>query len=80
MQAQRRGTATGSEGLIGSLATVRTPFAEDGKGKVLIAGEIWNAQLRGASSDETPAPDAGDQVKVEDREGYTLFVRPQERD
>ena len=80
VQAQRRGTGTGSEGLIGSLATVRTPFSEDGKGKVLIAGEIWNAQLRGASSDEAPAPDAGDQVKVEDREGYTLFVRPQERD
>ena len=80
VQAQRRGTGTGSEGLIGSLATVRTPFSEDGKGKVLIAGEIWNAQLRGASSDEAPAPDAGDQVKVEEREGYTLFVSPQERD
>ena len=80
VQAQRRGTATGSEGLIGSLATVRAPFAENGKGKVLIAGEIWNAQLRGLSSDDADAPDAGDQVKVEDRKGYTLFVSPQEQD
>ena len=42
--AQRLATSTGSEGLIGSTATVRIPFAEDGKGKVLIAGELWNAR------------------------------------
>ena len=74
--AQRLGTATGSEGMIGSLATVRIPFAENGRGKVLLAGELWNAQLRSSSSDEATAPVSGDQVKVEAREGYTLVVSP----
>ena len=78
--AQRLGTATGSEGVIGSLATVRIPFAENGRGKVLLAGELWNAQLRSSSSDEATAPVSGDQVKVEAREGYTLVVSPREGD
>ena len=78
--AQRLGTATGSEGLIGALATVRVPFADDGKGKVLIAGELWNAQLRGSSSADAPTLADGDQVKVEAREGYILLVSPQKRD
>ena len=76
--AQRLGTTTGSEGLIGAMATVRMPFAEDGKGKVLIAGELWNARLRGASSADASTPVAGEQVKVEAREGYILIVSPQE--
>ena len=78
--AQRLATSTGSEGLIGSTATVRIPFAEDGKGKVLIAGELWNARLRGASSADASDLAAGEQVKVEDREGYILIVSPHERD
>ena len=78
--AQRLGTTTGSEGLIGAMATVRMPFAEDGKGKVLIAGELWNAQLRGASPADASVPVAGEQVKVEAREGYILIVSPQEGD
>ena len=76
--AQRMGTATGSEGVIGSLATVRVPFAENGRGKVLLAGELWNAKLQGPSSAEAPAPEEGDQVKVESREGYILVVSSQE--
>ncbi len=78
--AQRLGTATGSEGVIGSLATVRVPFAENGRGKVLLAGELWNAQLRSASSEEAAPADVGDQVEVEAREGYTLVVSPREED
>lgn len=78
VEAQRRGTATGSEGVIGSLATVRVPFAENGRGKVVLAGELWNAQLRGASSDEAAPADVGDQVKVEGREGYILVVSSRE--
>ena len=78
--AQRLETATGNEGLIGSLATLRTPFAENGQGTVLVAGELWNAQLRRLSASETPAPLAGEQVKVEAREGYILIVSPRKRD
>lgn len=76
--AQRLGTATGSEGVIGSLATVRVPFADNGRGKVLLAGELWNAQLRRASSDEAEPAEVGDQVTVEEREGYILVVSPRE--
>ncbi len=76
--AQRLGTATGSEGVIGSLATVRVPFADNGRGKVLLAGELWNAQLRRASSDEADPAEVGDQVTVEGREGYILVVSPRE--
>ena len=78
VEAQRRGTATGSEGVIGSLATVRVPFAENGLGKVLLAGELWNAKLRGVSSGEAEPAEVGDQVKVEAREGYILVVSPRE--
>ena len=76
--AQRLGTATGSEGVIGSLATVRVPFAENGRGKVLLAGELWNAKLRRASSAEAEPAAVGDQVKIEGREGYILVVSPRE--
>ncbi len=76
--AQRLGTATGSEGVIGSLATVRVPFAENGRGKVLLAGELWNAKLRRASSAEAEPAAVGDQVKIEGREGYVLVVSPRE--
>ncbi len=78
VEAQRRGTVTGSEGVIGSLATVRVPFAENGRGKVLLAGELWNAKLRGVSSDKAAPAEVGDQVKVEAREGYILVVSPRE--
>ena len=72
--AQRMGTATGGEGVIGSLATVRVPFTENGRGKVLLAGELWNAKLRGPTSGEAAPAEVGDQVKVEAREGYVLVV------
>lgn len=77
LAAQQRQTATGSEGLIGSLATVRIPFDENGRGTVLIAGELWNAQLHKAPASDRPALAAGDLVNVAAREGYTLIVRPQ---
>ncbi len=77
LAAQQRQTATGSEGLIGTLATVRVPFDENGKGTVLIAGELWNAQLYTVPASDPPALAAGDLVNVAAREGYTLIVRPQ---
>ena len=77
LAAQQRQTATGSEGLIGTLATVRIPFDENGKGTVLVAGELWNAQLYKVPASDPPALAAGDLVNVAAREGYTLIVRPQ---
>lgn len=77
LAAQQRQTATGSEGLIGTLATVRIPFDENGKGTVLVAGELWNAQLYTVPASDPPALAAGDLVNVAAREGYTLIVRPQ---
>lgn len=77
LAAQQRQTATGSEGLIGTLATVRVPFDENGKGTVLVAGELWNAQLYTVPASDPPALVAGDLVNVAAREGYTLIVRPQ---
>ena len=77
LAAQQRQTATGSEGLIGTLATVRVPFDENGKGTVLVAGELWNAQLYTVPASDPPALAAGDLVNVAAREGYTLIVRPQ---
>lgn len=77
LAAQQRQTATGSEGLIGTLATVRIPFDENGKGTVLVAGELWNAQLYTVPASDPPVLAAGDLVNVAAREGYTLIVRPQ---
>lgn len=75
LAAQRRHPTTGREALIGSAATVRTPFDESGRGTVLTAGELWNAQLAQGSG----VPVAGDRVTIEGRQGYTLVVRAAER-
>ncbi len=79
---QSRPTITGSEGLIASVANVRDDFAPDGTGKVFIDGEWWSAQLIGAdspraSADETDAVpvQAGADVKIVGRKGYTLLVQ-----
>jgi membrane-bound serine protease (ClpP class) len=68
MQAQRRAPVTGSEGLIGKLATARTSIEPGGaEGKVFIHGEYWNAR----SSDSIRA---GEKVRVASIEGLTLEV------
>ena len=71
LAAQRRQPITGREALIGSTATVRSAFDEQGRGAVHTAGEMWNATLASGS----PAPIPGDRVTVEDRQGYMLVVR-----
>lgn len=49
---------------------VRTRF-EDGKGKVSIRGEIWQARLEDSSAEPL---DVGERVRVIEREGLTLVV------
>jgi membrane-bound serine protease (ClpP class) len=71
LAAQRRQPTTGREALIGSTATVRSLFDEQGRGSVHTAGELWNATLASGS----PAPVVGDRVTVEGRQGYSLLVR-----
>lgn len=71
LAAQRRQPISGREALIGSTATVRGLFDEQGRGSVHTAGELWNATLASGS----PAPVSGDRVIVEGRQGYTLIVR-----
>jgi len=71
LTAQRRQPITGRESLIGSTATVRGLFDEQGRGSVLTAGELWNATLAPGS----PSPAIGDLMTVEGRQGYTLVVR-----
>jgi membrane-bound serine protease (ClpP class) len=67
MQARRRQPATGPEGLVGSLGTVRV--ALEPAGAVFVWGERWQA----VSQDHQPIP-AGAKIKVTKIEGLTLTV------
>ncbi|MCL4833721.1 MAG: nodulation protein NfeD [Caldilineaceae bacterium] len=71
LSAQRRQPITGREALIGSSATVRSAFDEQGRGTVHTAGELWNAALASGS----PTPAIGERVTIEARQGYILLVR-----
>lgn len=63
--ALRQKTVTGPEGLVGETAVARTDLAP--AGKVLVHGELWDA--RAASPVR-----AGESVRVEAVEGFTLVV------
>lgn len=69
LAAQRRPAITGSEGLIGRRAQVKQPFAHGEPGSVFVTGEWWNAELQDG------AVQAGDEVTVMGRRGYTLIVK-----
>lgn len=85
LAAQRKPATTGSEGLIGQHAEVRSSFAAGETGSVFVAGEWWDAQLESKSNDaatettqEEPVVEAfhiGDKVEIIGRKGYTLLVR-----
>lgn len=66
MEAQRKKKLTGAEGMIGEEGEVLTDFKE-GKGKVFVHGEIWNAE----SKEELKK---GDRIKVVGVKGLTLIV------
>lgn len=64
-RAQSDRVQTGSEGLIGKLATARTPI--DGKGKVFVHGEYWDARSKEHIEE-------GEDVRVVGIEGLLLEV------
>ncbi|HXH72960.1 MAG TPA: NfeD family protein, partial [Mariprofundaceae bacterium] len=69
VRARYRPVVSGSEELIGAIATVREDF--ETHGTVLIHSESWNA--------ESAAPlKKGQEVRVLRRDGLTLFVEPVE--
>jgi membrane protein implicated in regulation of membrane protease activity len=72
----RRRSTSGSEALIGALATVEKAFLRRHDragiwGTVKVRGELWRARLRVGAAAE-PAP--GDQVRIVAVEGLTLDV------
>jgi len=72
VKAHRGRVQTGSEGMLGSQAEVKEAFRADGeryRGRVLLRGEWWNAVC------DSPVA-KGMTVRVCDRDGLTLFVRP----
>jgi len=70
VQAQRRQPASGQDALLGKPAQARSEL--NPTGKVLVQGEIWDAELRNAQG---PAPH-GASLVVTGREGFRLFVEP----
>ena len=66
LKAQKRKKLTGSEGMVGEEGEAVTTFKR-GKGKVLVHGEIWNAE-----SDQNIKK--GDKVRVVGIKGLTLRV------
>jgi membrane-bound serine protease (ClpP class) len=67
--AQRRKPVTGSEGLIGETGEALSDFGFNSAGKILIYGEIWNA--------ESPEEEVktGSKVVVAGRKGLSLVVK-----
>jgi membrane-bound serine protease (ClpP class) len=64
---QRRPATTGSEGLVGALATTRSDLSPTGT--VYLKGEWWEAETDGAPIE------AGEQVRVESVDGFRLRVK-----
>ena len=73
VRAQKLPTATGEEGMIGSVAKALTPIEPGRTGRVNTRGEIWTA-----TADEPIPP--GDTVRVTGLEGLVLAVRPERVD
>jgi membrane-bound serine protease (ClpP class) len=70
IKAQRQRPASGAESLLGQPAIARSEL--NPHGKVLVQGELWDAELRNAAG---PAPIDAHLVVV-GREGFHLFVEP----
>ena len=70
LRAQRQRPASGAESLLGQPAIARSEL--NPHGKVLVQGELWDAELRDAGE---PAPIDAHLVVV-GREGFHLFVEP----
>lgn len=66
VRGQIRKVATGKEGMMGQVAVVKTPL--DPRGKVLIDGELWSAELDEGSASP------GEEVIIQKVDGLKLFV------
>jgi membrane-bound serine protease (ClpP class) len=71
IRGQRRRKATGAEGMIGTIATAKTPL--DPTGTVLAEGELWTA----ASEGGRVAP--GEEVTITKVDGLKLWVAKKQR-
>ncbi|MGH9203759.1 MAG: NfeD family protein, partial [Vicinamibacterales bacterium] len=69
LQAQRRKTVTGAEGLVGEYGRTLTEIGPDRPGQIGVHGEIWRA-----TSQQPLTPSA--HVRVVAIDGLTLFVEP----
>lgn len=69
----RRKPATGREGLVGAVGTVRQPLDPDGL--VFVSGELWQATAPGGADDATPPIEARIPVTVTGMDGLRLLVR-----
>ncbi len=67
VQAQRRQSVTGKEGLIGARARVRVTL--DPEGKILVKGELWDAVAEGGRIE------AGDWIEIVGVDGFHLRVK-----
>ena len=67
IQARRRRSVTGKEGLVGQVGQARTPLEPDGM--VFVRGELWKA-----TAVDGPVA-AGERVEVEGMAGFQLIVR-----
>ena len=72
LQAQRRPVAVGREAMIGAVVVVRRKLAP--RGKVVVMGELWDAELRGAGTLEE-----GSEASVVSVDGLRLVVEPRGR-
>lgn len=69
----KRKPATGREGLVGAVGTVRQPLDPDGI--VFVAGELWQATAPGNAEDASPPIEARVPVTVTGMDGLRLLVR-----
>ncbi|HEX2281980.1 MAG TPA: NfeD family protein, partial [Thermomicrobiales bacterium] len=69
----RRKPATGREGLVGVVGTVRKPLDPDGV--VFVAGELWQATASGDNDAAAPPIAERVPVTVTGMDGLRLFVR-----
>jgi membrane-bound serine protease (ClpP class) len=70
LAAQRRPVTTGSEGLIGRVATAKAAFGTGEEGSVFVQGEWWTARVTGGRLEP------GERAEVVGRDGFTLIVTP----
>src|SRR5690606_13613523 len=69
----RRQPATGREGLVGAVGTVRQSLNPDGM--VFVAGELWQATAAGDRRASMPPIDSNVPVTVTGIDGLRIFVR-----